>query len=62
MTSERIARLPEVLARTGLGRSTIYALMASARFPRAVRLGTRAVGWKESDLSDWLNSRQSNSD
>ena len=38
------ARLPAVIQATGLGRSTIYRLMASGTFPAPVYLGPRAVG------------------
>ena len=55
--AERILRLPEVLSRTGLGRSTVYAMMEKGEFLRPVRLGARAVGWRESDLADWLAAR-----
>jgi prophage regulatory protein len=51
------ARLPTVLAATGLGRSTIYRLVADGSFPAPVRLGPRAVGWRWSDLDQWTNSR-----
>ncbi|WP_405403620.1 helix-turn-helix transcriptional regulator [Paracoccus sp. Ld10] len=43
---------------TGLSRSTIYAMMSKGLFPRPVKLTGKAVGWPESDVSDWLNSRQ----
>ena len=46
----RFLRLPEVLERTGLSRSTIYVRLAEGRFPRPVRLGGRAVGWIEAAL------------
>ncbi|MDP3960681.1 MAG: AlpA family transcriptional regulator [Pseudorhodobacter sp.] len=55
--SERILRRPEVEARTGLSRSTIYAMMAEGRFPVPLLLGKRAVGWTESAISQWLESR-----
>lgn len=44
------ARLPAVMQATGLGRSTIYRLVASGAFPAPVHLGPRAVGWRWSDL------------
>jgi prophage regulatory protein len=50
----RILRLPDVLHRTGLSRSTIYMRIASGEFLKPVSLGRRAVGWKYSDLEDWL--------
>jgi prophage regulatory protein len=55
--NDRIIRLPEVLARAGLGRSTLYAMMERGEFVRPVRLGARAVGWRESEVADWLAAR-----
>jgi len=52
----RFLRLPEVLERTGLSRSTIYARLEQKLFPRPVSLGPRAVGWIESGVEEW--SRQ----
>ena len=40
-----ILRLPTVKARTGLGSSTIYKFISEGRFPKAVALGDRAVGY-----------------
>jgi prophage regulatory protein len=54
----RFARLPTVMRATGLGRSTIYRLMADGAFPAPVHLGPRAVGWRWSDLDQWSASRQ----
>jgi prophage regulatory protein len=51
------ARLPTVLAATGLGRSTVYRLIAAGSFPAPVRLGPRALGWRWSDLDQWTRSR-----
>ncbi len=56
-----ILRLPDVKARTGLSRSTIYMRIAEARFPRPVSLGGRAVGWIEDEISDWIERRVSES-
>lgn len=51
------ARLPAVMQATGLGRSTIYRLVADGSFPAPVHLGPRAVGWRWSDLDQWGESR-----
>ena len=53
-----IERLPAVLARTGLGRSTVYALIGRGEFPAAVQLSTRAVGWRSADVDTWLADRR----
>jgi len=47
---DRILRLPEVLAVTGLGRSTWYKGISQGRYPKGVKIGDRAVGWRESDI------------
>jgi len=55
---ERILRRPDVEARTGLSRSTIYLLMSRGEFPKPIRLSTRAVGWPEAAISLWLDGRR----
>lgn len=50
-----ILRRPDVEAVTGLSRSTIYKWMNEGSFPKPVKLGPRAVGWREADINDWLN-------
>ena len=49
-----ILRLPQVKARTGLSRSTIYLRISKGNFPKPISLGGRAVGWVESEVDDWL--------
>lgn len=53
----RILRLPEVTARTGLGRSTLYARIQAGDFPPPVNLGARAVGWPEGEVEEWIAGR-----
>lgn len=52
--THRILRLPEVMTRTGLSRSTIYLRISQGNFPKPVNLGTRAVGWIEEEIQEWL--------
>ena len=54
MMAHKIMRLPEVMARTGLSRSTIYLRISQGTFPKPVNLGARAVGWIEAEIDDWL--------
>lgn len=53
-------RMRSVTRMTGLGRSTIYRLIAEDRFPRPVRLAKRAVAWRRVDLERWSGERPSN--
>ncbi|MDH5763353.1 MAG: AlpA family transcriptional regulator [Nitrospinota bacterium] len=55
--THRILRLPEVMARTGLSRSTIYLHISQDNFPKPVNLGARAVGWIEAEINDWLDRK-----
>lgn len=50
-----ILRLPQVKARTGLSRSSIYLRISKGEFPRSVSLGDRAVGWVEAEVGDWID-------
>lgn len=49
-----VIRLPEVIRRTGHGRSTVYKLVSNKQFPQPIKLGVRAVGWVESEVSDYI--------
>ena len=63
----RFIRLPEVLSRTGFGRTSIYRKMEDGDFPKSVKLGgppkdpeafdSRAGAWIEADVDQWIESR-----
>ncbi|MBE8563791.1 AlpA family transcriptional regulator [Vibrio sp. OPT20] len=53
----RFLRLKEVIALTGLGRSTIYKFMDEEVFPKTIPLGGRAVAWLESEIEEWMEQR-----
>jgi len=58
-TPPTIDRLPDVKARTGLSRSTVYKLESEGKFPQRIKLGERAVGWRSSEIDAWIASRVS---
>jgi prophage regulatory protein len=35
----------------------LYQYIRDGEFPASVQLGPRAVGWLESDVSDWISAR-----
>jgi prophage regulatory protein len=47
-------RPSQVSERTQLGKTTIYALQKSGRFPHSVMLTANSVRWIESEVEDWL--------
>lgn len=56
-TKHAVLRLPGVVTKTGLSRSSIYAAIGKNEFPGSIPLGARAVGWLEADIEAWLESR-----
>ncbi len=56
----RILRRAEVVAKTGFKRAhiySIYSLMKEGKFPKALRLGVRAVGWDSVEIEQWIADR-----
>ena len=54
----KILRLPLVKKYTGLCGSSICSRIAGGTFPKQINLGSRAVGWLEADINDWIESRK----
>lgn len=50
-------RLPQVINRTGLKRSSIYNAMAAGTFPKQIPLGERAVAWDSDAVDRWMEGR-----
>ena len=55
--SAKILRLPEVLEKTGLKRSTVYLKMNAGEFPKQISLGSRSVGWVSDAIDNWIVDR-----
>ena len=66
VSQKRFIRLPEVMNRTGYGRTSIYRKMEDGSFPRCVKLGgpledpnafdCRAIAWIEEEVDQWMES------
>ena len=62
-TTLNIIRRKQVEVRTGLARSTIYDKLNpnsprhDTSFPKPISLGTGAVGWIESEVTEWIEAR-----
>lgn len=48
-----LMRLPDVMRETALCRSSIYAAISEGRFPAPVRIGKRAVAWRQEEIDAW---------
>lgn len=56
-TERRILRRAAVEAKTGFKRAHIYSLMKEGKFPKAARVGVRAVGWDADEIDQWIADR-----
>jgi prophage regulatory protein len=57
--NQKLLRLPQVKASTGLSKSSIYARIAEGTFPKQIPLGPRLVVWVESDIQKWITEQVS---
>lgn len=52
-----LERLPAVVKRTTISRSHLYALLKAGKFPKPLRLGSRAIGWRVEEVDAWIAAR-----
>jgi prophage regulatory protein len=55
--ADKILRKADVEQMTGLHQVTLWRRERSGDFPQRILLGTRAVGWLESEVQAWLQKR-----
>jgi len=51
MSYDSLLRLSQVLSLVGISRATWYRGVAAGIYPKPVRIGLRAVGWRVSEIS-----------
>lgn len=45
-----------VMAQTGLGRSTIHAMVKGGTFPAPIKLSARCVRWTSQSIQQWIQA------
>ena len=55
---DKLMTARDVMAAVRLSRATIYNLLAAGEFPRPVRIGSKSVRWRASDIAAWVDSLQ----
>ena len=55
--SLQLLKLTEVVTKTGLSRSQIYALAQQGRFPKPIKQSERSSAWVASEVDDWIESK-----
>ena len=58
MTTDRLLRRREVENIVGLGKTSLYKQIQAGVFPQPVQVGSRAVRWRESEIIQWLGTRE----
>jgi prophage regulatory protein len=57
MLLNRCLRKPDVKRISNLSDATIRRLELEGKFPARRKIGKRAIGWLESEILEWLNTR-----
>lgn len=52
--TNKLMRYPEVVAATGLSKSTIKRMVSEGRFPKRVQISVRAVGFYQKDIEAFI--------
>jgi len=53
----RLIRLPELMSMVGLGKTSIFGLAKTGRFPKPLKIG-RASVWEIGDIERWIEAQQ----
>jgi len=53
----RLLKRQQVEEITTLSRSSIYDMIKRGVFPKPIKIGERAVAWREADIIAWLDAR-----
>jgi prophage regulatory protein len=57
MQVPRVIRLPELMERVAVSRTTVYRWEAEGKLPRRIALGPNSVGWLAEEVDAWISSR-----
>jgi prophage regulatory protein len=55
MQDERLIRLPGVLERIGVKKSTLWNWVKAGKFPQPIKLSERVTVWRSSDVQKWID-------
>lgn len=57
MQPVQLIRLPEVLERTALSKSTVYALAQAGDFPAWIKVSANVSAWVAHEVDAWIANR-----
>jgi len=58
LTQERIVREAERKQLTTISRTQAWVLEQNGLFPKRIKLSSNSIGWRLSDLLEWIESRE----
>lgn len=50
-------RTRDVLKLLNISRSTLFRLEKKGLFPKRIKIGDRAIGWIEKEVSEWMKKK-----
>ena len=53
-----ILREKELVAELSISRSSIRRMIERGEFPEPISLGGRKIGWRRSDIEEWVATRE----
>ncbi len=54
---EVLLRPPEVIARCGISRSKLFALISAGEFPKPIKVTSRTTAFIEKEVDEWIHDR-----
>ena len=58
VTARRLIGVDETTTMIGTSRASLYRWMGEGKFPRAIKIGERAIRWDEAEVLAWIDSRR----
>jgi len=57
---DNLIRPKDLANKLGIGISTLYERMKQPDFPKKIRISKQAVGFRESEIDEWMNKNTEN--
>lgn len=54
---KNIIRIDQVVQKISMSKPSIYRMIKAGTFPRQIKISARAIGWIESDIDKWIESK-----
>ena len=55
--AERFMRLPAVMAKLGIARSTVWLFVKQERLPKPIKLSPKVTVWRESEIDSYIANK-----